>query len=142
MTKSIKPAKRGTGTSPVEKAKPAKAAKPKRPKRAKSDRPAAPATKFRPRATKPWSEAEITEAFSRFEKASPEPKSELEHVNPFTLLVAVVLSAQATDAGVNRATKPLFADRRHAAKDARARRGKSARFHQDHRALSQQGAAT
>jgi endonuclease-3 len=108
MTKSIKPAKRGTGTGPVEKAKPAKLAKPKRPKRAKSDRPAAPAAKFRPRATKPWSEAEITEAFSRFEKASPEPKSELAHFNPFTLLVAVVLSAQATDAGVNRATKPLF----------------------------------
>ncbi len=39
----------------------------------------------------------------------PEPKGELEHVNPFTLLVAVVLSAQATDAGVNKATRPLFA---------------------------------
>ena len=39
----------------------------------------------------------------------PEPKGELEHVNPFTLLVAVVLSAQATDAGVNKATRALFA---------------------------------
>lgn len=58
---------------------------------------------------KPWTEAEVYEAFSRFRKASPEPKGELEHLNPYTLLVAVVLSAQATDAGVNRATRPLFA---------------------------------
>jgi len=41
--------------------------------------------------------------------ANPEPKGELEYVNPFTLLVAVVLSAQATDAGVNKATRSLFA---------------------------------
>ena len=39
----------------------------------------------------------------------PEPKGELQHINPFTLLVAVVLSAQATDAGVNKATPALFA---------------------------------
>jgi endonuclease-3 len=58
---------------------------------------------------KPWTEAEIYEAFSRFRKANPEPKGELEHLNPFTLLVAVVLSAQATDAGVNKATRALFA---------------------------------
>ena len=57
---------------------------------------------------KPWTAAEIHEAFSRFRKANPEPKGELEHLNPFTLLVAVVLSAQATDAGVNRATRALF----------------------------------
>src|SRR4051812_5619005 len=57
---------------------------------------------------KPWTEAEIYEAFSRFRQANPEPKGELEHLNPFTLLVAVVLSAQATDAGVNRATRALF----------------------------------
>ena len=49
------------------------------------------------------------EAFSRFRKANPEPKGELEHLNPYTLLVAVVLSAQATDAGVNKATPALFA---------------------------------
>ena len=49
------------------------------------------------------------EAFSRFRKANPEPKGELEHLNPYTLLVAVVLSAQATDAGVNKATRALFA---------------------------------
>ncbi|WP_029010892.1 endonuclease III [Azospirillum halopraeferens] len=48
------------------------------------------------------------ELFRRLAAANPEPKSELEYVNPFTLLVAVVLSAQATDAGVNRATRALF----------------------------------
>jgi endonuclease-3 len=46
--------------------------------------------------------------FDRLAAASPEPKGELEHVNVFTLLVAVVLSAQATDAGVNKATRALF----------------------------------
>ena len=58
---------------------------------------------------KPWSPAEVREAFLRFRKANPEPKGELEHINPYTLLVAVVLSAQATDAGVNKATRALFA---------------------------------
>jgi len=56
-----------------------------------------------------WSAAEIDEAFRRFAAAMPEPRGELRHVNPFTLLVAVVLSAQATDAGVNKATPALFA---------------------------------
>ncbi|MCG2631324.1 endonuclease III [Bradyrhizobium sp. WYCCWR 13023] len=60
------------------------------------------------KATKPWTPAEVREVFSRFRAANPEPKGELEHVNPFTLLVAVVLSAQATDAGVNKATRALF----------------------------------
>lgn len=54
------------------------------------------------------SRAAISEIFRRFAAADPDPKSELEYVNPFTLLVAVVLSAQATDAGVNKATRPLF----------------------------------
>jgi endonuclease-3 len=58
---------------------------------------------------KPWTAAEVHEVFSRFRKANPEPKGELEHLNPYTLLVAVVLSAQATDAGVNKATRTLFA---------------------------------
>jgi endonuclease III len=53
-------------------------------------------------------EAAISEMFRRFAAANPEPKSELEYKNPFTLLVAVVLSAQATDAGVNKATRSLF----------------------------------
>jgi endonuclease-3 len=57
----------------------------------------------------PWSAAEIEEAFRRFKAASPEPQTELKHSGPFTLLVAVVLSAQATDAGVNKATPALFA---------------------------------
>jgi endonuclease III len=52
--------------------------------------------------------AAIAEVFRRFHAQVPEPKGELEHVNPYTLLVAVVLSAQATDAGVNKATRPLF----------------------------------
>jgi endonuclease III len=47
--------------------------------------------------------------FERLSAANPEPRGELEYANPFTLLVAVVLSAQATDAGVNKATKALFA---------------------------------
>ena len=64
--------------------------------------------KTKPGKGKPWSAAEIHDAFSRFRKASPEPKGELEHLNPYTLLVAVVLSAQATDAGVNKATRNLF----------------------------------
>lgn len=54
------------------------------------------------------SATEIKEIFRRFAAANPEPKAELEHTNPFTLLVAVVLSAQATDAGVNKATRALF----------------------------------
>jgi endonuclease-3 len=50
----------------------------------------------------------VEEIFRLFAVASPEPKGELEYVNPYTLLVAVVLSAQATDAGVNKATRGLF----------------------------------
>jgi endonuclease-3 len=56
-----------------------------------------------------WTNAQIEEAFRRFQAANPEPKTELQYVNPFTLLVAVVLSAQATDVGVNKATPALFA---------------------------------
>jgi endonuclease-3 len=63
----------------------------------------------RPRAGKAKASPErVTRIFARFAAANPEPKGELEYVNPFTLLVAVVLSAQATDAGVNKATRPLF----------------------------------
>jgi endonuclease-3 len=50
----------------------------------------------------------ISEIFRRFHDAEPEPKGELAHTNAFTLLVAVTLSAQATDKGVNRATEALF----------------------------------
>ena len=52
---------------------------------------------------------DIDVMFRRFHAANPEPKGELHSVNAYTLLVAVVLSAQATDEGVNRATGPLFA---------------------------------
>ena len=52
--------------------------------------------------------ADIHTFYSRLAAAMPEPKGELDFVNPYTLLVAVVLSAQATDVGVNKATGPLF----------------------------------
>jgi endonuclease-3 len=76
--------------------------------------PARSAAERRPRRArrvkaKPWTAAEVEEAFRRFRQANPEPKGELEHINPYTLLVAVLLSAQATDSGVNKATKALFA---------------------------------
>jgi len=73
------------------------------PKRIKADKKAAAG------ALPQMTNAQIEEAFRRFKAASPEPKTELQYVNPFTLLVAVVLSAQATDAGVNKATPALFA---------------------------------
>src|SRR5204862_6027890 len=50
----------------------------------------------------------IPEFFARLKKAMPEPQTELEYDTVYQLLVAVVLSAQATDIGVNRATEPLF----------------------------------
>jgi len=50
----------------------------------------------------------IAAVFKRFQEADPEPKGELDYINAYTLLVAVVLSAQATDVGVNKATKGLF----------------------------------
>jgi endonuclease-3 len=90
--KALKKARKGKAA----KLKPAKA-------QVKADAKAARGT------TAPWTKAEIEEAFRRFQEAMPEPKGELHHVNPFTLLVAVVLSAQATDAGVNKATPALFA---------------------------------
>jgi endonuclease-3 len=52
---------------------------------------------------------DIDAVFARLSERMPEPKGELNYVNPYTLLVAVVLSAQATDVGVNKATGPLFA---------------------------------
>jgi endonuclease-3 len=55
-----------------------------------------------------FSKAEVEEFFARLKKHTPEPKTELRYVNPYPLLVAVVLSAQATDKGVNKATEPLF----------------------------------
>ncbi|WP_420406621.1 endonuclease III [Hoeflea sp.] len=99
--------------------------KPKSPERAKTPRASAVTEKaaFAKGASKspakpkraarrpriPYSKDEIREIFRRFSVQRPEPKGELEHVNPFTLVVAVALSAQATDAGVNKATRALFA---------------------------------
>jgi endonuclease-3 len=57
---------------------------------------------------KKFSPEEAEEFFARLQKQMPEPKTELEYVNPYTLLVAVSLSAQATDVSVNKATAPLF----------------------------------
>jgi endonuclease-3 len=74
----------------------------------KSEKPTTPrGRKTLPRSR--YSRDEVREIFRRFSVQRPEPKGELEHVNAFTLLVAVVLSAQATDAGVNKATRALFA---------------------------------
>ena len=81
----------------------APANKPARAKPAARKKPAARRRKI------PYSPEEIREIFRRFQVQRPEPKGELEHVNPFTLVVAVALSAQATDAGVNKATRALFA---------------------------------
>jgi endonuclease III len=105
-TASKRPSKKPVGKKPAKKVtgkKPARAAVKPVKARANADA-AALGGKL-----KPWTTAEVTEAFRRFQKVSPEPKGELEHVNAFTLLCAVVMSAQATDAGVNRATRPLFA---------------------------------
>lgn len=63
----------------------------------------------KPRARRPkYTRAEVHEIFQRFQAALPEPEGELHYVNAYTMLVAVVLSAQATDVGVNKATIPLF----------------------------------
>jgi endonuclease-3 len=75
-------------------------AKPRAAKQPAARQPAAPPA---------WTGAEIEEAFRRLAAANPEPVGELDYVTPFTLLVAVVLSAQATDASVNKATPALFA---------------------------------
>ena len=63
-----------------------------------------------------YTKAEINEIFERFQTKNPEPKGELNYKNAFTLLVAVVLSAQATDIGVNKATEKLFSAADSAAK--------------------------
>ena len=114
--------------SPTGKRKP-KAAKPKAPE-------AKGCPKRKASQQKPWTNAEIEEAFRRLRAVNPEPRGELEHINPYTLLVAVVLSAQATDAGVNKATRAAVRAGRYAGKDGGARRSEAARLHQDHRAAT------
>jgi endonuclease III len=59
---------------------------------------------------RPIKKADIETLFARLSDQNPDPRGELHYVNAYTLLVAVVLSAQATDVGVNRATGPLFAE--------------------------------
>ena len=114
----------GRNTNPtISKMKPGKAstgAKPRRDSGGRAPPPDAPGLARkgqvggRPKSKgtskpKPWTNAEIEEAFRRLCAANPEPRGELHYMNPFTLLIAVVLSAQATDAGVNKATPALFA---------------------------------
>jgi len=110
MAKKATGKRAATRKTKAAKATPAKA-KPRRrktvtlkraPKQVKADVKAALG------AIPPWTPDEVEEAFRRFQAANAEPKGELHHINPFTLLVAVVLSAQATDAGVNKATPALF----------------------------------
>jgi len=79
-----------------------------RDKTAQTARARKPASRRRTRPTK-LKAAEIETLFSRLRETDPAPTSELDWINPYTLLVAVVLSAQATDVGVNKATKALFA---------------------------------
>jgi endonuclease-3 len=74
-----------------------------------SARLSAPIVAEVPTAPEPVGPETVAEIFSRLSAANPEPRAELEFQNPFTLLVAVVLSAQATDRSVNLATAPLFA---------------------------------
>ena len=62
----------------------------------------------RPKKVKALPRADVEAIFARFHEIEPEPRGELDYVNAFTLLVAVVLSAQATDVGVNKATRELF----------------------------------
>ena len=91
-----------------------------------AQKPAAPAKTERSASanpTKPMTLAQLRGFLEALQKAMPSPRSELDHTDPFTLLVAVVLSAQATDVGVNRATRTLFAE----APDAARGRGRAAR---------------
>ncbi len=101
-TASGKKPVRKSYAKPLTKAK-GKAAKLKAPRKQAADAQAAQG------ALRQLTKAEIEEMFRRFAAADPAPQGELQHINPFTLLVAVVLSAQATDAGVNKATPALFA---------------------------------
>ena len=82
-----------------------RAAKPPAAKKKTSTKPAKPKPLRKSRLMTP---VEITEAFRRWQDLESEPKTELEYATPFELLVAVALSAQATDVGVNKATRKLF----------------------------------
>jgi endonuclease III len=72
--------------------------------------PIARPAKAKPRKSRAMSLAEVRGFLEALAKVTPDPRSELSFINPYTLLVAVVLSAQATDVSVNRATETLFAE--------------------------------
>ena len=82
---------------------------------------------------------QVFEFFRRLAEANPSPTTELDYRDPYTLLVAVVLSAQATDASVNIATRPLFARINTPQADGGIRRRIAARRDQDHRPVQHQG---
>src|SRR3954466_7426803 len=69
---------------------------------------AKPATRSKRKALKPAEQARIAEIFQRFEAQESDPRTELDYASPFELVVAVALSAQATDVSVNKATDKLF----------------------------------
>ncbi|MQT13023.1 endonuclease III [Segnochrobactrum spirostomi] len=107
-------AKSAAAKAPAAEVPAGAAAKPARGKRPPTPQARAAAAKAKPlpgafHGGGAYSADEVETIFARFAAAAPAPKSDLEYVNPFTLLVAVVLSAQATDAGVNKATRGLFA---------------------------------
>ena len=107
MARNVTPRKQPRRKPAKSKSKPARPVA--NPSAKLSAKPVAKTTPRRKIGSKPWTAAEIEEAFRRFHAANPEPRGELQHINVYTLLVAVVLSAQATDAGVNKATPALFA---------------------------------
>ncbi|HLN08939.1 MAG TPA: endonuclease III [Xanthobacteraceae bacterium] len=109
MVRKMIPRKRITKPSASRPGKPGRAKTPAKPPPRRRAPVAAAAAVASGGAARPGSNAEIREVFRRFQAADPEPRGELKSINPFTLLVAVVLSAQATDAGVNKATPALFA---------------------------------
>ena len=104
---AVKKKEKGALSRPGSRASDSPAAKPARKAAGAPARKPAKAAKRRPKI--PYTPEAVAEIFRRFSVQRPEPQPELEHSNPFTLLVAVVLSAQATDAGVNKATRGLFA---------------------------------
>ena len=117
----------GSSGAPVKRGKSGIAETPARRSAPTTQKPARETTKgasqragkpVRRRVRIPYTSEEIGEIFRRFEVQRPDPKGELDHTNAFTHLVAVVLSAQATDAGVNKATRALFAKADTAAKMA------------------------
>ena len=79
--------------------------------------------------------AQIAEIYRHLQTLEPEPETELQYSNPYTLVVAVALSAQATDVGVNKATKALFAIADTPEKMLAIGEDKLAGLYQNHRAL-------